>query len=87
MDDKNKLFYVYIGGTATDRLIEDHEVIFVVAQNSFDAKQIAKEKTKLKIDTHVDIMAQLINVDGYNIKLKKSDSTEKIVKVSEYTKF
>ncbi len=87
MVNELKLYYVYIGRTSVDRLIEDHEVLFVVAENSFDVKQIAKGKTKLKIDAHVDIMAQIINVDGYDVSLKKSDSSENIIKISEYVKF
>jgi hypothetical protein len=86
MEKNEKLYYVYVGGTSENRLIEDHEVVFVVAKNSIDAKILAKKKTKLTIDPHVDVMAEIKNIDGYDILLNKSNFKEEINKVSDYTK-
>ena len=67
-----KLFAVYLGGKFQDTFIEDHEIIFVVASDRDEAKQIAKEKSRIKIDIHADGIIEIENVDGYVVKLEKS---------------
>ncbi len=79
-----KLYMAYVWGDSKDRLIEDHEIIFVVAENPADAKRIAKEKTVLTSGVHVDVMSEIKNIDGYDISLNKSDNKEEIVKVLGY---
>lgn len=78
-----KLYLAYMWWTSTDRLMEDHEILLIVADNASEAKIIAKEKTKLKIAAHVDMMIEVNNVDWHNISLEQG-WTESIKKVSDY---
>ena len=66
-----KLYLVYMWGFSQNRLIEDHEIVLVVAENPDQAKQKAKEKTKLTNKVHIDSVLQINNVDGYDILLQK----------------
>ncbi len=66
-------FYAAVlGGNQTgSRLGEDHEVVFVVAEDEEEAR--AKAKTKWSGETtaglHIDSLAKIDLVDGYTIQL------------------
>jgi len=64
------LYAVYLGGTpARGRLGEDHEVVFVVADDVAEMKKRAKAKWGGDGRPHVDAYEQLDLVDGYAVHL------------------
>ncbi len=68
---ENKLFAVLLGGKIRkNNLMEDHKLVFVVAENEVDAAISARKKWDIK-KSHIDGIQKLDNVDGYNIKLDK----------------
>jgi len=80
-----KLYLVYMWWTSKERLMEDHEIILVAAENLEEAKLKAQEKTKLQEWIHIDMILEIDNVDGYKVILEKWWD-EKIEKVSDYQK-
>ena len=69
-----KLYFAYLGGKMpANRLGEEHEVVFVVASDSAEAKRKAKEKWSgdVKEGLHVDCLKEITEVDGWNITLGK----------------
>lgn len=82
---KNKLFLAYMWAESKDRLIEDHEILLVVAKNEEQAKQQLKTKSKLWSDIHIDAILEINNIDWYDIILQKWWE-ENIKKVSSYVK-
>ena len=79
-----KLYLAYLWADSADRLIEDHDVMFVVAEDAFEAKAKAKAKTILKSGVHLDVMIEIKNVDGFDIELIESWNQESITKVMDY---
>lgn len=75
MNSKN-LYAVLLGGKIRKKnLMEDHHLVFVVAENDVEARQLAKNKWDAE-EVHVD-GTQIINrVDGYQVKLQKTDDPE-----------
>ena len=84
--NKNKLWFVNLGGYERDSMQERHEFGFVVAKNSQDAKKIAKSKWLLGYrKTHqdnlslvekisdVDDCEVIKNLDHWEIDLKLED--------------
>jgi hypothetical protein len=49
---------------------EDHEVVFVVAEDMVSARRAAREKWRGDGDAHVDAVTRLDMVDGYGIGLE-----------------
>jgi len=80
-----KLFLAYMWATSSERLMEDHEMILICADDLENAKLKAVEKTKLKEWVHIDFILEIDNVDWYDVILEKNWK-EKIVKVSDYEK-
>jgi len=65
------LFVAYLGGElAPGRVGEDHEVVFVVADDIPSARQAAKAKWGGRGRPHVDALTRLDQVDGYAIGLQ-----------------
>jgi len=77
-----KLFLGYLGWVSSERLIEDHEIIMVVADNLEQAKEKLKHKTQLKNWVHIDFVVEVKNIDGYDIILKK-EGKESFKKVKQ----
>ncbi|PLX04302.1 MAG: hypothetical protein C0595_03855 [Marinilabiliales bacterium] len=71
--ENNNLYAILLGGKIRkNHLMEDHHLVFVVAENEKQARELAKKKWDVE-EVHVD-GTQLINiVDGYQIKLQKTD--------------
>ncbi len=66
-----KLYAVLLGGSGgPDRLSEDHETVFVVADDERTAKRAAKEKWSGHGRAHVDAVQALESVDGYDVSLR-----------------
>ena len=80
-----KLFLAYMWASSQERLMEDHEIILVWADDLDEAKKLAIEKTKLTEWVHIDMILEINNVDWYNVILEKWWE-ENIEKVSDYSK-
>jgi hypothetical protein len=64
------LYAAFLGGDlGTERMGEDHEVVFVVAEDTVSARRAAKAKWGGIGRPHVDALTRLVMVDGYAIDL------------------
>ena len=74
------LFAAFLGGElGPGRMGEDHEVVFVVAEDTLSARQAARAKWGGDGRAHVDALTRLDMIDGYAIGLEPSgqgDATE-----------
>ena len=69
-----KLYAILLGGKANkSQLMEDHNLVFVVAENEVDAAITARKRWDVK-GAHIDGIKQLESVDGYTIKLEKTEA-------------
>jgi hypothetical protein len=67
------LFVAYLGGElGPGRMGEDHEVVFVVAEDMRSARQAARDKWRGDGRAHVDALTRLDMVDGYAIGLRRA---------------
>lgn len=81
--ETNKLFFGYMWAESKDYFSEDHELLFVVAEDKDQAKIKMKAKTKLEIDIHVDFLKELDVVDWLYVHINSigwedSDSIDKL---------
>ena len=74
------LFAAFLGGElASGRIGEDHEVVFVVAEDIDAARRAAKAKWGGAGRPHVDALTRLEMVDGFAVGLEPvgtGDATE-----------
>lgn len=71
MKDTN-LFAVLLGGKIRkNNLMEDHKLVFVIANSEEEARSLAKKKWQANT-IHVDGTQQINVVDGYKIILEKT---------------
>ena len=66
-----KLYVGLLGQVPKGEVVENHKLEFVASEN----KEDAKEKLKLKWpkeNVHIDGLKEVIEVDGYEIKLNKT---------------
>lgn len=69
-----KLYAILLGGKLRQKhLMEDHHLVFVVADSEENARKQAKQKWNAE-EVHIDGTQQLNIVDGYKINLEKTDS-------------
>ena len=67
------LFAAFLGGELTaGRMGEDHEVVFVVAEDMRTARRAAMAKWGGDGRAHVDALTRLDMVDGFAIALEQS---------------
>lgn len=65
------LFAVLLGGKIRKKhLMEDHYLVFVVAETEKEARKLAKDKWDAE-EVHVDGTQKIEKVDGFRIKLEK----------------
>jgi hypothetical protein len=70
----SRLFAVLLGGSGGHgRLAEDHETVFVVADDAKAAKAQAKAKWSGAGRPHVDALVPVDAVDGYAVTLVPGD--------------
>jgi hypothetical protein len=66
-----KLYAVLLGGSGgPGRLAEDHETVFVAAEDERSAKAAAKAKWSGSGRAHVDALSCVEAVDGFRIELR-----------------
>jgi hypothetical protein len=74
------LFAAFLGGElAPGRMGEDHEVVFVVAEDVESARRAAKAKWGGGGQPHVDALTRLDMIDGFAVGLEvagSGDTTE-----------
>ncbi len=74
------LFAAYLGGElGFSRMGEDHEVVFVVAEDTLAARRAAKAKWGGTGRAHVDALTRIDMIDGFVIGLERTgagDSTQ-----------
>lgn len=64
------LYAAFLGGPVTaGRMGEDHEVVFVVASTSEEAKMLAKAKWSGAGRGHVDAVQRIDVVDGHQVSV------------------
>ena len=67
------LYCAFLGGElAANRMGEDHEVVFVVAEDTASARQAAMKKWGGDGRGHVDAVTRLDQIDGFAITLSAS---------------
>jgi hypothetical protein len=73
------LYVAFLGGElASGRMGEDHEVVFVVAEDMPSANRAARAKWGGDGRPHVDALTRLDRIDGYAIGLeRREDGDEK----------
>jgi hypothetical protein len=72
------LFAAFLGGELTPgRMGEDHEVVFVVADDVVTARRAAKAKWGGDGRAHVDALTRIDMIDGYEIRLEDSGSGDR----------
>ena len=70
------LYAVLLGGKIRENnLMEDHHLVFVVAENEQEARKLSKTKWDAE-DIHVDGSQKLNIVDGYQINLEKTNKED-----------
>lgn len=82
------LYAVLLGGKIrAENLMEDHQLVFVVASDEKKARALAKLKWPEAESMHVDGTQQIKQVDGYRVILEKSDIASDISETdSQYSK-
>jgi hypothetical protein len=66
------LYAAYLGGElGPGRMGEDHEVVFVVAEDMPSARRAARAKWGGDGRAHVDALTRLDRIDGYAIDLER----------------
>jgi hypothetical protein len=66
------LYAAFLGGElANGRMGEDHEVVFVVADDSTSARKAANRKWSGTGRGHVDAVTRLDVIDGYQVTLNQ----------------
>jgi hypothetical protein len=69
------LYAAFLGGElATGRMGEDHEVVFVVAEDMQTARRAAKAKWGGDGRAHVDALTRLDRIDGHAISLEMAEA-------------
>ena len=71
--NNSNLYAVLLGGKIRkNHLMEDHHLVFVVAESELEARKLAKKKWNAE-SIHVDGTQKLTVVDGYKINLEKTN--------------
>ena len=72
------LFAAYLGGELSPgRMGEDHEVVFVVADDVVSARKAAKAKWGGGGRAHVDALTRIDMIDGYALTLEEAGSGDR----------
>ncbi len=80
--EKQNLYAVLLGGKIRkNHLMEDHHLVFVVAENETEARKLSKKKWNAE-DIHVDGTQKIINVDGYKLILQKTDEQDDDLRIN-----
>jgi len=80
------LYAVLLGGKLrSNHLMEDHHLVFVIAENEKEARVLAKQKWQAE-EVHVDGTQRIDKVDGYKISLEEDlDKGDELSVNSKYS--
>src|SRR5579864_6622325 len=79
------LYAVYLGGElASERMGEDHEVVFVVGENLDEVRKRARAKWTGHGSAHVDAVRRLDAIDGYTVALHEVGGGDRTMLDNEY---
>jgi hypothetical protein len=80
------LFAAFLGGElAPGRVGEDHEVVFVVAEDTESARRAAKAKWGGDGRPHIDALTRLDVIDGFAVGLEPA-ATGDVIETEGYNK-
>ncbi len=75
----------YYDKSTGDGFYEQHANIFIVAKNSYDARERVKlDKDYIAKKMHIDGIKEIENIDGYDIQLEKNGNPEKVTSLNHY---
>ena len=78
------LYAVLLGGKIREEnLMEDHQLVFVVAANEKEARKLAKLKWLEAESIHVDGSQCIKQVDGYQIILAKGNNENDLLEIED----
>ena len=73
------LYAAFLGGElANGRVGEDHEVVFVVAEDAESARRAAKAKWGGDGRSHIDALTRLDVIDGFSVGLEPASSGDRM---------
>ncbi len=74
------------GKIRKNNLMEDHHLVFVVAENEIEARTLSKKKWNAE-EIHVDGTQKINKVDGYKLILQKTDEADDVLEINpKYSK-
>jgi hypothetical protein len=80
------LFAAFLGGElAPGRVGEDHEIVFVVAEDTESARRAAKAKWGGDGRPHIDALTRLDVIDGFAVGLEPA-ATGDVIETEGYNK-
>jgi len=84
---QKQLYAILLGGKLREHhLMEDHHLVFVVAETEAEARVLAKKKWPAE-EVHVDGTQRIDKVDGYSILLQEESEKQDVFEVnSKYSK-
>lgn len=68
---EKKLYAVYLWAKSDRGIIEDHDLVFVVASDADEAEVLAKQMTTIKEKVHCDWTVCIEKVGDYIVHLSK----------------
>lgn len=80
-----KLFWIYLWWKFKNKFIEEHDIVFVVASDKEEAKELAKLKTNITEELHCDWIICIENIDWYWVNLEHNNNKDKIEFDSTYS--
>ena len=76
------LYAVLLGGKIrNNHFMEEHHLVFVIAENEPEARILAKKKWDAE-ELHVDGTQKLTTIDGYKVVLEKSENEEEAFEIN-----
>jgi Domain of Unknown Function (DUF1543) len=73
------LFAAFLGGGLSGgRLGEDHEIVFVVAEDMASARRAAKAKWRGAGRPHVDALTRIDQIDGFAVGLEPGGEGDRL---------
>jgi len=83
-----KLYLIHTGyydKSIGEGFYEQHMNIFIAAKDAYSAKKkVKKNNDYLAKKMHIDGIKEIETIDGYDIKLKKSKTKQKVTSFNHY---
>ena len=83
-----KLYLIHTGyydNSVGEGFYEQHTNILIVAKNAYSAREkVKKNKDYIEKKMHIDGIKEIENINGYDLKLKKTTKKEKINSFNHY---